>query len=103
LHTVRGNVIVLAIAVNREQRMQRALIIIVCGFAAACATVKINHDGTNTITHASEANGKQLADRACKDAGEHSAIDVVTINKDASLPPGTGRQTTTFRCSSDPH
>jgi hypothetical protein len=83
--------------------MQRALILIVSGFIAACATVKINHDGTNTITHASTADGRQLADRACKNGGERSAIEVVTVNMDASLPPGTGRQMTTFRCSSDPH
>lgn len=85
--------------------MKRAFIALACIVSVTgCATVKINHDGTNTITHKGGADvGKQLADRACKDAGEQSAIDVATVNKDASLPPGSGRQQTTFRCSSDPH
>jgi hypothetical protein len=69
---------------------------------SACTTIKLNHDNTNTITHKGGAvEGKKLADRACQKAGEASAIVISTVNKDASLPDGQGRQMTTFRCSSD--
>jgi len=68
----------------------------------ACTTIKLNHDNTNTITYkGSPEVGQQLATRACRKAGERSAIIISTVNKDPSLPPGTGRQVMTFRCSSD--
>jgi hypothetical protein len=83
--------------------MLRELLISACAVATvACTTVKLNHNNTNTIAHEGGADtGKELADRACRKAGEQSAIVISTVNKDASLPPGTGRQLTTFRCSSD--
>lgn len=68
---------------------------------SACTTVKLNHDNTNTITYSGGPEvGLDLATRACRKAGERRAIIISTINKDASLPEGTGRQVTTFRCSS---
>ena len=69
---------------------------------SACTVVKINPGDTTTIEHEEGADvGKDLANRACRKAGQKSAVIVSSINKDASLPPGTGRQVTTFRCSSD--
>lgn len=71
---------------------------LICG---ACTTVKLNHDNTNTITYSGGPEvGLDLATRACRKAGERRAIVISTINKDASLPEGTGRQVMTFRCSS---
>lgn len=67
----------------------------------ACTTVKLNHDNTNSITHAADADPKQLANRACRKARSGSAVVISTVNRDASLPPGTGKQITTFRCVSD--
>jgi hypothetical protein len=67
----------------------------------ACTVVKIGKGDTNTIQHnggAEEANN--LATRACRRAGQQSAEIISTVNKDPSLPPGTGKQVTTFRCSS---
>ncbi len=69
---------------------------------SACTTIRLNHDNTNTITHrGGAAEGKTLADRACRKAGEARAVIVSTVNKDASRPEGQGRQMTTFRCTSD--
>ena len=69
---------------------------------AACTTIKLNHDNTNSITYKGGPDvGQQLATRACRKAGERRAVIISTINKDPSLPEGTGRQVTTFRCSSD--
>lgn len=84
--------------------MRLALLISAMGCAAvmsACTTVKLNHDNTNSITHAADADPKQLANRACHKARSGNGIVVSTVNKDASLPPGTGKQITTFRCVAD--
>jgi hypothetical protein len=68
----------------------------------ACTTIKLNDDNTTTITHKAGAGvGQDLATRACRKAGERSALIISSVNKDEALPPGTGRQQTTFRCSSD--
>lgn len=84
--------------------MKLALFLICALALGACTTVRLNHDNTNTITHKGDAEeGKRLADRACRKAGEASAIVISTVNKDSSLPEGSGRQMTTFRCSSDKH
>jgi hypothetical protein len=66
---------------------------------SACTVVKINKGDTNTIEH-NEGDGvaQNLANRACGKAGRQTAEIVSTANKDASLPPGTGKQVTTFRC-----
>jgi hypothetical protein len=69
-------------------------------FASACTMVKINPDDTTTIEHEGGAEvAKDLSSRACRKAGQQSAEIISTVNKDASLPPGTGKQVTTFRCS----
>ena len=70
--------------------------------SVGCTTINLNHGNTNTITYrGAPEKGQQLATRACRKAGERRAIVISTINKDASLPDGTGRQVTTFRCTSD--
>ena len=81
------------------------ILLIACSIAlGACTTIKLNNDNTTTITHeGGAAEGKKLADRACQKAGENSAVIVSTINKDPSQPEGSGRQETTFRCTSDKH
>ncbi len=83
--------------------MNRAILLLPCfAILAACTTVKLNHDNTNSITYSGGPEvGQNLATRACRRAGEPRAIIISTINKDPSLPPGTGRQVMTFRCSSD--
>jgi len=83
--------------------MARAVVFAACAIVAtACTTIKLNHDNTNTITYKGDADvGLELATRACRKAGERSAVIISTVNKDKTLPPGTGRQATTFRCSSD--
>jgi len=81
--------------------MNRTAFLIACVLLGACTTVKIHHDDTTSITHQGDAEvGKALAERACQKAGRQKAVVVSTVNKDASLPPGTGRQVTTFRCVS---
>ena len=69
--------------------------------ASACTIVKINPDDTTTIEHeGGAAVAKDLSARACRKAGQQSAEIVSTVNKDPALPAGTGKQVTTFRCSS---
>ncbi len=79
-------------------RLPLILGVLIC---SACTTVKLNPDNTNTITYSGGPEvGLDLATRACRRAGERRAIVISTINKDASLPEGSGRQVVTFRCSS---
>ena len=66
--------------------------------AGGCTVVKIGKGDTNSITHA-PGEEKDLTSRACRKAGQQSAEIISTVNKDASLPAGTGKQVTTFRCS----
>ena len=68
-------------------------------FAGGCTVVKIGKGDTNTITHA-PGEEKDLTSRACRKAGNQNAEIISTVNEDAKLPPGTGRQITTFRCLS---
>jgi hypothetical protein len=82
--------------------MRRLLTLLAVGafFIGACTIVKINPDDTTTIEHEGGADvAKDLANRACRRAGQQTAEIVSTVNKDASLPAGTGKQVTTFRCS----
>ncbi|HEY5809649.1 MAG TPA: hypothetical protein VIT67_16860 [Povalibacter sp.] len=82
--------------------MTRILLAATCALLGACTTVKLNHDNTTSITHDGGAEkGKELATLACQKAGESSAVIVSTVNADSQSPPGTGRQVTTFRCTSD--
>jgi hypothetical protein len=74
--------------------------------AGGCTVVKINKGDTNTIQHKPGADvARDLSNRACRRAGQQSAEIISTVNKDAQLPPGTGKQVTTFRCSAraQPH
>ena len=76
-----------------------ALLVATVLFAGGCTVVKIGKGDTNSITHAPGAE-KDLTSRACRKAGNQNAEIISTVNKDANLPPGTGRQITTFRCLS---
>jgi hypothetical protein len=76
-----------------------ALFAVCALFAGGCTVVKIGKGDTNTITHA-PGEEKDLTSRACHKAGNQNAEIISTVNKDASLPPGTGKQVTTFRCLS---
>jgi hypothetical protein len=68
---------------------------------SACTVVKFNEGDTTTIEHEGGADvAKDLSARACRKAGQSSAEIVSTVNKDPELPAGTGKQVTTFRCSS---
>ena len=81
--------------------MKRASCVSAVLCLAACATIRIDGGGVNEITHTGGATeAKELADRACHRAGSGHGEVISTVNKDASLPPGTGRQVTTFRCTS---
>ena len=84
--------------------MRRAILVTACILAAsACTTIKLGGAGdTNTIEHAGGATeAKELADRACHRAGSGRGEVVSTVNKDPSLPEGSGKQVTTFRCTTD--
>ncbi len=77
-----------------------ALLAVCALFASACTIVKINPDDTTTIEHEGGAEvATDLSNRACRRAGQQRAEIVSTVNKDAALPDGTGKQVTTFRCS----
>jgi hypothetical protein len=82
--------------------MRTSLFAVFAMTMAACTTIKLNDGNTNTITHNEGAGvAEDLTARACRKSGGGKAVIISTINKDASLPPGKGRQVTTFRCSSD--
>lgn len=81
--------------------MMRATLLAACVIFSACTVVKIGKGDTNTIQHDGGADVAQdLANRACRRAGGQQQAQVLsTENKDPALPPGTGKQVTTFRCS----
>lgn len=69
----------------------------------ACTMVRVNSDDTSTIEHKGGVEvGRDLANRACRRAGQQSAEIISTVNKNPELPPETGKQVTTFRCSATP-
>ena len=69
----------------------------------ACTMVRINSDDTSTIEHKGGVeHGRDLANRACRRAGQDSAEIISTVNKNPEDPPETGKQITTFRCSAAP-
>jgi hypothetical protein len=71
-----------------------------CVILSACTVVKIGKGDTNSIQHEGGADeAYNLASRACRRAGQQYTEVISTVNKDTSLPPGTGKQITTFRCS----
>jgi hypothetical protein len=79
-------------------------LLVVCALlASGCTMVRVNSDDTSTIEHKGGVEaGRDLADRACRRAGQQSAEIISTVNKDPEVPPGTGKQVTTFRCSAGP-
>lgn len=80
--------------------LRSVTLLALCAAVGACTTIKINGDDTSTIVHEGGAEvAKDLTTRACHRAGQTSAEIVSTVNKDPALPPGTGKQVTTFRCS----
>lgn len=83
--------------------MRRLLTITaVCIGFAGCTVIKINHGDTETIEYDGDVEvAKDLTTRACRKVGQQSAEIISTVNKDPALPPGKGRQVTTFRCRSD--
>jgi hypothetical protein len=65
--------------------------------------VRVHSDDTSTIEHKGGVEaGRDLANRACRRAGQESAEIISTVNKNPDLPPETGKQVTTFRCSGAP-
>jgi len=67
----------------------------------ACTMVRVNSDDTSTIEHKGGVEtGRDLANRACRRAGQNSAEVISTVNKNPENPPETGKQVTTFRCKS---
>lgn len=83
--------------------MRRVILVSACILAmSACTTIKIDKGDTTTIEHTGGATeAKALADRACHRAGSGVGEVVSTANKDPSLPAGTGKQVTTFRCTTN--
>jgi hypothetical protein len=80
--------------------LRRLVIPLLCSMCA-CTVIKINEGDTQTIEYEGDAEvAKDLTARACRKAGRGSAEIVSTVNKDPDLPPGEGRQVTTFRCTS---
>jgi hypothetical protein len=69
----------------------------------ACTMVRVNSDDTSTIEHKGGVEtGRDLANRACRRAGQQSAEIISTVNKNPEDAPETGKQVTTFRCSGAP-
>jgi hypothetical protein len=80
--------------------MKPTALLAACLIIGACTIVKIGEGDTSTIQHDGGAEEAQdLANRACHRAGQTQAQIISTENKDPALPPGTGKQVTTFRCS----
>ncbi len=80
-----------------------SLLLIGALVTGACTMVRVNSDDTSTIEHKGGIEvGRDLADRACRRAGQQHAEIISTVNKNPEDPPGTGKQVTTFRCSAAP-
>jgi hypothetical protein len=77
-----------------------ALVMLGALSVGACTMVRVNSDDTSTIEHKGGVeHGRDLANRACRRAGQDSAEVISTVNKNPEDPPETGKQVTTFRCS----
>lgn len=71
--------------------------------SCGCSMVRVNSDDTSTIEHKGGVDvGRDLANRACRRAGQQSAEVISTVNKNPEDPPESGKQVTTFRCSGAP-
>lgn len=78
-----------------------ALVALSAVFVGACSMVRVNSDDTSTIEHRGGVeHGRDLANRACRRAGQASAEVISTVNKNPEDAPETGKQVTTFRCKS---
>ena len=83
--------------------MLRLVLLVAIGTVSlgACTMVRVNSDDTSTIEHKGGVEtGRDLANRACRRAGQNSAEVISTVNKNPENPPETGKQVTTFRCKS---
>jgi len=79
--------------------LRSTVLFLLCALVGACTVVKIGPGDSQTIEYEGGPEvGRDLTSRACRRAGQQSAEIISTVNKDAKLPPGTGRQVTTFRC-----
>ncbi len=79
--------------------MRSAVLLSLTVILGGCTTIKINSDDTSVIEHAAGVGVAQdLTARACLRAGQQGAEIISTVNKDSTLPAGTGKQVTTFRC-----
>jgi hypothetical protein len=91
---------------SKETEMLRfvylvALAVLGATSVGACTMVRINSDDTSTLEHKGGVEtGRELANRACRRAGQNSAEIISTVNKNPEDPPETGKQVTTFRCTS---
>ncbi|HEY5754965.1 MAG TPA: hypothetical protein VIU34_04035 [Steroidobacter sp.] len=79
--------------------MKQTVLLAACLTLSACTVVKIGEGDTSSIQHDGGADAQDLANRTCRRAGQQQAQIISTENKDPALPPGTGKQVTTFRCS----
>jgi hypothetical protein len=80
-----------------------AAVLVACVAMTACTVVKINPGDSQTIEYEGGTEvANDLTSRACRKAGQPRAEIISTENKNKSLPPGQGRQVTTFRCTSSP-
>jgi hypothetical protein len=82
--------------------MTRFTLLAACAILSACTTFKLNSDDTTTIEHqGGVAEAQDLANRACRRVGGQNQVAEVisTVNKNPDLPPGSGTQLSTFRCS----
>ena len=81
--------------------MLRPAVLLVCSALSACTVIKINPGDSQTIEYEGGPEvANDLTARACRKAKQQRAEIISTVNKNASLPPGQGRQVTTFRCAS---
>ena len=81
--------------------LRLTLALTACVAVSACTVIKINPGDSQTIEYEGGTEvGNDLTARACRKAKQQRAEIISTVNKNASLPPGQGRQVTTFRCVS---
>lgn len=83
--------------------MLRPAVLVCCIAVGACTVIKINPGDSQTIEYEGGTEvANDLTARACHKAKQQRAEIISTVNKNTSLPPGQGRQVTTFRCVSGP-
>ena len=70
-----------------------------CSFLSACTTFNLGSESTTVEHEGGVEVAQDLANRACQRVGEPGAEVLSTVNKNPDLPPGSGTQVSTFRCS----